>query len=96
MPSTPVGSNHRKTKAGPRPRRPAEELAKLVSYLSNQEKAEVMFDLVYFAAQAAAEDDCEALNAYLAELEDLAEVYGDPQRREELQRVVRESALAAG
>jgi hypothetical protein len=72
------------------PRRSPEELAKLVSYLSNRQKAEITYDLVYFAAQAASENDCGALNVYLAELEDLAQVYGDPQQRRELQKTVKD------
>ena len=75
-----------------RPRRSPEDLAKLVSYLSNQEKAEITYDLVYFAARAASDNDCDTLNAYLAKLEDMAQVYGDPERRRELQKTIREAA----
>ena len=72
------------------PRRSPEDLAKLVSYLSNQLKAEITYDLVYFAARAASENDCGPLNAYLAELEDLAQVYADPRRRRELQKTIQD------
>ncbi len=77
-------------RADVRPCRSPEDLAKLVSYLSNQEKAEITYDLVYFAAHAACENDCGALNAFLAELEDMAQVYADPKRRRQLQKTVRD------
>ncbi len=76
------------------PRRSPEDLAELVSCLSNQEKAELTYELVYFAALAAVERDVTALNAVLAELEDMAEVAADPQRRRELQKAVAEEASA--
>ena len=74
------------------PRRAPEELADLVSCLTNQEKAELTYELVYFAALAAVERDVTALSAVLAELEDMAEVAADPQRRRELEQAVHESA----
>ncbi len=73
------------------PRRSPEELAELVSNLTNQEKAEVTYDLVYFAARAVRENDLSALAAFLGELEDMAEVYSDPEKRRELQRTIWES-----
>ena len=75
------------------PRRSPEDLAELVSCLSNQEKAELTYELVYFAALAAVEKDVTALSAVLAELEDMAAVAADPQRRRELQRAVAESSI---
>ena len=85
-----------RSQAGPQkgaaPRRAPEDLAELVSCLSNQEKAEITFELVCFAARAAKEGDYAALSEFLAELEDMAEVYADPRRRREMQREVAEAA----
>jgi hypothetical protein len=80
---------------GLRPRRTPEDLAKLVSYLTNQEKAEITYDLVYFAARAVDESDTQSLGVFLDELEEMAEVCADPARRRALEEaVVREAAPA--
>jgi len=76
-----------------RPTCEPEELAEFISGLPNQQKAEVFYELVLFAAMGAAETDHPALNEYLAELEDLAAVYTDPQRSSELQQAVADDAL---
>lgn len=75
-----------------RPDRSPEDLADLVSALPAQQQAEIMFELVCHAANAAAETGNETLLEFLAELEDLAEVYTDPGKRRALQREVREEA----
>lgn len=72
-----------------RPSRSPEDLADIVSSLSNQQKAEMTYELVLFAAQAADETGHEALSEFLSELENLAEVYTDPARRRELQNSIR-------
>ncbi len=74
-----------------RPTRSPEELADLVSCLSNQQKAEITYELVLFAAIAAEETGHAALTEFLVELEDLAAVYTDPERRRELRKSIREA-----
>jgi hypothetical protein len=71
-----------------RPSKTPEELADLVSALSNQQKAEITYELVLIAAVAAEETGHFGLNEFLAELEERAEVYTDPARRRELQQAI--------
>ena len=79
------------TKNSVKPGRTPEALADLVSGLSRQQKAEVTYELVLFAALAAEETGHASLNEYLAELEDMAEVYTSPSRRRALSRSVHET-----
>jgi hypothetical protein len=76
------------TKPSVRPSKTPEELADLVSALSNQQKAEITYELVLIAAVTAEETGHFGLNEFLAELEERAEVYTDPARRRELQQVI--------
>lgn len=78
-----------------KPIRSPEALAALVSALSNQQKAEITYELVFFAACAADETGHETLNKFLAELEDMADVYVDPEKRRALQKSVRADAAVA-
>ena len=73
-----------------RPSKSPEELAELVSGLSNLQQAEMMYELVLFAAVAAEDTGHEALNEFLSELESLAEVYTDPEKRRALHQTVSE------
>jgi hypothetical protein len=73
-----------------RPTRSPELLADLVSGLTHQQKAEMTYELVLFAALAAEDTGHADLNEFLAELEDMASVYTDPERRRELQNTTRE------
>lgn len=77
-----------------RPSKSPEALAELVSGLSIQQQAEMMYELVLFAALAAEETGHEALNEFLSELESLADVYTDPTKRQELRRTVHEDVVA--
>jgi len=87
MPDGPAGPYHF-TKPSVRPSKTPEELADLVSALSNQQKAEFTYELVLIAAVTAEETGHFGLNEYLAELEERAEVYTDPARRRELQQAI--------
>jgi hypothetical protein len=75
-----------------RPRRTPEDLADLVTRLPRQEQAEFTYDLVLYAARAVIEGEVGALAGFLAELEDIAEVNTDPDRRFALEDEVEESA----
>ena len=77
-----------------RPRRAPEELADLVTCLPRQEQAELTYDLVLYAARAVDEGDLGALAAFLAELEDIAVVNADPDRRLTLEEEVVEELAA--
>jgi hypothetical protein len=76
-----------------RPSKTPIELAELVSGLSNLQQAEMMYELVLFAAQAAEDTGHEALNEFLSELESLADVYTDPEKRRALHRTVSQELL---
>lgn len=78
------------TKPFVRPSKSPEGLAELVSNLPKQQQAEIMYELVLFAALAAEETQHEVLNEFLSELESLAEVYTDPEKRRALRRMVTE------
>jgi len=81
-----------KTNAGmDRPTRSPSELADLVSCLPNQQKAEIMYELVLYAAIAAEETGHTSLNKLLSELEDLAAVQTNPERQRELRKTIREA-----
>ncbi len=77
-----------------RPRRTPEALAELVTRLPKQEQAELTYDLVLYAARAVAEGEIGALAGFLAEVEDIAAVNTDPNRRFALEDEVEESAAA--
>ena len=88
-----VSPNGARTKKKPlAPRRSPEDLAELFSCLSNQQQSEFTYELILFSARAAADGDGAVLNAFLAELEDIAEVYADPERRRELQEEIEHSS----
>ena len=55
----------------------------------------MVYELVLFAAMAAEETGHPALNEFLAELEDMAAVYNDPERRRALGETVQEEIAAA-
>ena len=74
-----------------RPTRSPSELADLVSCLPNQQKAEIMYELVLYAAIAAEETGHSSLNELLSELEDLAAVHTNPERQRELRKTIREA-----
>ena len=74
-----------------RPSRRPTELADLVSCLPNQQKAEIMYELVLYAAIAAEETAHASLNELLSELEDLAAVHTNPVRQRELRKTIREA-----
>ena len=78
------------TKPFVRPSKSPEALAELVSGLSNLQQAEMMYELVLFAAMAAEDTGHEALNEFLSELESLADVYTDPEKRRALHQTVSE------
>lgn len=81
-----------KTNAGmDRPSRSPSELADLISFLPHQQKAEIMYELVLYAAIAAEETGHASLNELLAELEDLAAVQTNPERQRELRKTLREA-----
>jgi hypothetical protein len=86
-----VESEDGATKSFARPTCEPEDLAEFISGMPNQQKAEAFYELVLFAAMAAAETDHPALNEYLAELEDMAVVYTDPKRIDELRETVAEA-----
>lgn len=86
-----AANTDRPAKLSDRPSRGPEELADLVSGLSNQQKAEITYELVVFAAIAAEETGHQVLNEFLAELEDLAAVYTSPERRRDLRKNIREA-----
>jgi hypothetical protein len=77
-----------------RPRRTPEELADLVTRLPKREQAEQIYELVLYAARAVEENDLHPLAGFLAELEDIAEVNADPERRLALEEEV-ESVAAS-
>lgn len=77
-----------RTKPFVQPSKTPEALAELVSGLSNLQQAELMYELVFFAALAAEETQHVALNEFLSELESLADVYTDPDKRRELHHAV--------
>jgi len=77
-----------------RPRRTPEDLADLVTRLPKQEQAEFTYDLVLYAARAVVEGEVGALAGFLAELEDIAVVNTDLDRRFALEEEVEESAAA--
>ena len=72
------------------PSKSPEGLAELVSNLPKQQQAEIMYELVLFAAIAAEDTGHKSLNEYLSELQSLAEVYTDPEKRRALRRTVTE------
>ncbi len=72
------------------PSKSPEGLAELVSNLPKQQQAEIMYELVLFAAIAAEDTGHESLNEFLSELQSLAEVYTDPEKRRALRRTVTE------
>lgn len=78
------------TKPFVRPSKSPEELADLVSKLPKQQQAEIMYELVLFAALAAEDTEHQPLNQFLSELENMAEVYTDPVKRRALRRDVTE------
>lgn len=73
--------------------RTPEELADLVTRLPKREQAEQIYELVLYAARAVEENDLHPLAGFLAELEDIAEVNADPERRLALEEEV--EAVAA-
>jgi hypothetical protein len=78
------------TKPFVRPSKSPEGLAELVSNLPKQQQAEIMYELILFAALAAEDTEHKALNQFLSELESMAEVYTDPEKRRALRRTVTE------
>lgn len=72
------------------PSKSPEGLAELLSNLPKQQQAEIMYELVLFAAIAAEDTGHESLNEFLSELQSLAEVYTDPEKRRALRRTVTE------
>ena len=77
-----------------RPRRSPNELADLVTRLPKQEQAELVYDLVLYAARAVEENDVSLLAGFLAEMEDIAAVNTDPERRFALEEEVEVTAAA--